>query len=153
MKFTESMASILAILSLVSLLNLTGCSGVLPATLQEKLEAGGTADDHIAAAMLYQAKVRELEAEAVEYEIAVSKFGASRDSKGFHHDALRMAAQQKRYDAQQMQELYAAHLAQAQALHGKISPQYGSSSDGGDCASPLKDPTDDPMAPCHHVRR
>ncbi len=123
MKFTESMASILAILPLVGLLNLTGCSGVLPATLEEKLASGGTADDHLAAAMLYQAKVRELEAEAVEYEIAVSKFGASRDSKGFHHDALRMAAQQKWSDAKQMQELYATHLAQAQTLHGKLQPQ------------------------------
>lgn len=79
MRFTESMVSILAILPLVGLFNLTGCSGELPVTLQEKLAAGGTADDHIAAATFYQAKVRELEAEAVEYEIAVSKFGASRD--------------------------------------------------------------------------
>ena len=133
MKFTESMASILAILPLVGLLNLTGCSGVLPATLEEKLASGGTADDHFAAAMLYQNKARELEAEAVEFEVAVSKFGASRDSRGFHHDALRMAAQKKRYDAQQMQALYAAHLAQAQtpALHEKIPHQYGSSDGEG----------------------
>lgn len=123
MRFTESMASILAILPLVGLLNLTGCSGVLPATLEEKLASGGTADDHIAAAMLYQAKVQALEAEAVEYEIAVTKFGASGGSKGFHHEALRMAAQQKRHDAQQMQTLYAAHLAKALALRGKLQPE------------------------------
>ena len=38
----------------------------------------------LAAAMLYQNKARELEAEAVEYETAVSKIAPYQDSKGFH---------------------------------------------------------------------
>ena len=122
MRFTESMASILAILPLVGLLNLTGCSGVLSATLGEKLASGGTADDHIAAAMLYQNKAQELEAEAVKYETAASKTGPS-DSKGFQHAALLNAAQQKRADAKEMQELYVTHFKQAQSLHGKAQPQ------------------------------
>ena len=123
MKSTKSIVGVLAMLPLVGLLNLTGCSRVLPAALEAKLASTPTADDHLAAAMLYQNKARELEAEAVEYETAVSKLRRSGDSKGFHHDALKMAAQQKRSDAKQMQELYATHLAQAQALHGEIQPQ------------------------------
>ena len=123
MRFNKSRVGALAVFALVSLLNLAGCSGVLPAALEEKLASGGTADDHLAAAMLYQTKARELEAEAAEYEAQVPKAGLSGDSKGFHHETLRMAAQQKRYAAKQMQQLYASHLAQAQALHGKTQPQ------------------------------
>ena len=104
---------------------LPGCSGVLPATLQEKLATTDNAEDHLAAAMLYQNKARELEAEAEEYERAVSTLESSGDSKGFHYGALRMAAQKKRHEAKQMQKLYASHAAQAQALalHGKAQPQ------------------------------
>jgi hypothetical protein len=125
MRVHKSIVSVLATLPLVGLLTLTGCGGVLPATLEEKLASTPTADDHVAAAMLYQKKARELEAEAVEYETAVSKLGHSGDSKGFHHEALRMGAQQKRDEAKQMQALYATHFAQAQAqaLHGKLQPE------------------------------
>ena len=122
MRFNKPIAGALAVFSLASLLNLAGCSGVLPAVLDEKLASGGTADDHLAAAIVYQNKARELEAEAAEYETQVPKAGLSGDSKGFHHEALRMAAQQKRHDAQQMRELYASHLAQAQTLYGKTQP-------------------------------
>ena len=72
---------------------------------------------------MYQNEARELEAEAVESETAVSKFTPYQDSKGFHHGPLKMAAHGKRYEAKQMQDLYAAHLAQAQALCGKLAPQ------------------------------
>ena len=68
MRFNKTIGGVLAMLPLVGLLTLTGCSGVLPATLEETLATGGTADDHLAAAMLYQDKARELKAEAAEYE-------------------------------------------------------------------------------------
>ena len=122
MRFNKPIVGVLGTLSLMGLLTLAGCSGVLPATLEARLASGGTADDHLAAAMLYQNKARELEADAVEYETQVSKIAFSSDSKGFHHAALRWAAQQKRLDAKQMQQLYATHLAQAQALYGKTQP-------------------------------
>ena len=72
MKFKKSIVGVLAMLPLVAGLTLTGCSGVLPTTLEEKLMSTPTADDHLAAARLYQNKARELEAEAEEYERAVS---------------------------------------------------------------------------------
>ena len=122
MKSNKSLFGALAMLSLVGLLSFTGCNGVLPATLQEKLAGTGNAEDHLAAAMLYQNKARELEAEAVKYEMAASKTGPN-DSKGFQHAALLNAAQQKRLDAKEMQELYVTHFNQAQSLYGKAQSQ------------------------------
>jgi len=122
MRSDKSLSGALALLPLVGLLSFTGCSGVLPATLQEKLATTGSEEDHLAAAMLYQNKARELEAEAVKYEAAASKTGPN-DSKGFQHAALLNAAQQKRADAKEMQELYVTHFKQAQSLHGKAQPQ------------------------------
>ena len=122
MRLNKSIFGVLAMLSLLGSLGLTGCSTVLPETLEAKLVSNATAEDHLAAAMLYQNKAQELEAEAVKYETAASKTGPS-DSKGFQHAALLNAAQQKRADAKEMQELYVTHVKQAQSLHGKAQPQ------------------------------
>ena len=122
MSFNTPINGVLAMLLLLGLLGLTGCSTVLPATLEAKLVSNATAEDHLAAAMLYQNRARELEAEAVTYETAASK-ASSYDSKGFHHAALLNAAQQKRADAKEMQERYAAHFKQSQSLHGRAQPQ------------------------------
>ena len=122
MRSNKSLFGALAVLPLVGLLSVTGCSGMLPATLQEKLAVTGNAEDHLAAAMLYENKARELEAEAVKYETAASKTGPY-DFKGFHHAALLNAARQKRLDAKEMRELYVTHFEQAQSLHGKAQPQ------------------------------
>ena len=123
MRSNKSLLGALALLPLVGLLSFTGCSGVLPATLQEKLDTTGNEEDHLAAAMLYQNKARELEAEAIQFETAVSNVGSYADTKGFHRAALRSAAQEKRYGATQMQQLYAQHLGQARALYGKTQPE------------------------------
>ena len=122
MKSKKSLFGALALLPLLGLLSLTGCNRVLPATLQEKLATTGNAEDHLTAAMLYQNKARELEAEAAKYETAASKSGPN-DSKGFHHAALLNAAQQKRADAKEMQELYVTHFKEAQSLHSKAQSQ------------------------------
>jgi hypothetical protein len=122
MRFDRSKFGVMAMLPLIGLLTLTGCSGVLSATMEEKLAAGGTADDHLAAARLYQDKARELNANAAQYETALSKIGPYEDTKGFRRGALTAAAQENRYEAKQMQEQYATHLAEAQALYGKVQP-------------------------------
>ena len=109
-------------LPLVGVLGLTGTNGAMAASLEEKLAAAGTAEDHLAAARLYQNEARELDAEAAKFETAVSKIGRCDDTKGFKRAALTAAAQEKRVDAKEMQELYAAHLRQANALHGKLQP-------------------------------
>src|SRR6185295_7136105 len=113
----------LAMLPLVGVLGLTGTNGAMAASLEEKLAAAGTAEDHLAAARLYQNEARELDAEAAKFETAVSKIGRYDDTKGFKRAALTAAAQEKRVDAKEMQELYAEHMRQANALHGKVQPQ------------------------------
>ena len=123
MRFSKTIGSVLAMLPLVGLLNLTGPSEALSATLEEELAAGGTADEHLAAARMYQNEAREFGTKAAQFEAAISKIGPYDDPKGFRRAALTMGAQENRYEAGQMQELYAAHLAQAQTLHGKIQPQ------------------------------
>ena len=112
----------LAMLPLVGLLGLTGYNGAMAAPLEEKGAATGTAEDHLAAARLYQNEARELDAEAAKFETAVSKIGRYEDTKGFKRAALTAAAQEKRVDAKEMQELYATHMRQANALYGKVQP-------------------------------
>jgi hypothetical protein len=123
MRFRNRIIGALALLPLVGLLSLTGNHGAMAASLEEKLAGAGTAEDHLAAARLYQNEARDLDAEAAKFETAVSKIGRYDDTKGFRRAALTAAAQEKRVDAKEMQELYAAHMRQANALHGKVQPQ------------------------------
>jgi hypothetical protein len=118
MRAHKSIFDVLARLPLVRLLNLKRASRVLPPILEERLESTDNADDHLAAAMVYQDKARELEAEAVEFETVASKIGPYEDTKGFRRTALMTAAQEKRHRAKQMQQLYAAHLEKGQSLPG-----------------------------------
>ncbi|WP_455371862.1 hypothetical protein [Petrachloros mirabilis] len=105
------------------LVGLTGCGGVLPAHLEGKLASNGSADDHMAAAMLYQNKATQLEAKADRYEILASKIGVHEDPKGFRRGALVMAAQENRTASKEMHELYASHFEKAQTMYGKKSPE------------------------------
>jgi hypothetical protein len=123
MRINTFIFGVLVMLPLLGLLGLTGCSAVLPATLEAKLASNATAEDHLAAAMLYQNKARELEVEANQFETAVANVGSYADTKGFHRAALRSGAQEKRYGATQMQQLYVQHLGQARVLYGKTQPE------------------------------
>ena len=123
MKVNTTIFGVLAMLPLLGSLSLTGCSTVLPANLEAKLASNASAEDHLAAAMIYKNKARELEADASQFETAALKVGAYADTKGFHRAALRGAAQEKRYDATQMQQLYVQHLGQARTLYGKMQPE------------------------------
>ena len=105
------------------LLGLTGCSSVLPDQLQGKLDANGSADDHMVAAMLYQNEAKRLDAEADRYEQRLASIGASADPKGFHRESLRIAAEESRRAAEQMQTLYASHFERAQTMYGMKQPE------------------------------
>jgi hypothetical protein len=110
MRVKKSIFRPLAMLPLVGLLSLTGNNnGAMAAPLEEKLAATGSAEDHFAAARHNQNEARELAAEAAQFETAVSKIGRYEDTKGFRRAALRAAAQEKRYHAKEMQELYMPH--------------------------------------------
>lgn len=107
----------------LGLVGLTGCGGVLPSHLEGKLASNGSADDHMAAALLYQSKAEQLDAKASRYEASASKVGAYEDPKGFRRGALVIAAQENRAASKQMNELYAAHFEKAQTMYGKKSPE------------------------------
>ncbi|HKP01634.1 MAG TPA: hypothetical protein VJU02_08375 [Nitrospiraceae bacterium] len=115
MRFKKSIFAGLAILSLVGLLNLTGNSAVMAEPLEdaEELAATGTAEGHLAAAKVYQREVEELDAKAAEFETAASKVRPFMDK-------LRTATEANRAEAKEMQELIAAHLREANLLHGKV---------------------------------
>ncbi len=119
----ERKKALLFALPLLVLLELTGCSTVLPADLEGKLLTGGTADDHLAAAIHYQNKGNQLESEAARYEALVGKVGAHEDPKGLRRSGWVIAAQESRTAAKQMHELYAAHFEKAQTMYGKKSPE------------------------------
>ena len=107
---------------LMVLLGMTGCGSVLPTQLETKLASNGNAEDHMAAAMLYQKKAEALKAKANQYETEASRIGQLEDPKGFRRQALEVAAEENRQKARQMEELYAAHFEKAQTRYGKKSP-------------------------------
>lgn len=118
MRFKKSIVGGLALFPLVGLLSLMGNSGVMaePRKDAEELAAIGTAEGHLAAARVYQIEVRELAAKAAEIETEASKVRP-------YIDKLRTAAEANRVETKEMQELYAAHLREANVLHGKVQPQ------------------------------
>lgn len=119
----ESKYSVLAAFSLAALLGLIGCSGVAATELDSALASNESADDHMAAATLYQSKAEQLAAEADRYEAEASKIGPHEDPKGFRRRGLITAAQEKRSAAGHMQELYVAHLEKALTMHGMKKPE------------------------------
>lgn len=119
----KSTYSLLAVFQAVALLGLIGCSSVSATQPEGMLASNANADDHMAAAMLYQSKAQELAAEADRYETEASKLGPYVDPKGFRRGGLMTAAQEKRGAAAHMQELYAAHLEKAQTMYGMKKPE------------------------------
>ena len=115
--------TLLFALPLLGLLGLAGCSTVIPADLKSRLASDGSADEHMAAAVLYQNEAQQLKAEADQYEAEAAKIGELEDTKGFRRRALQIAAEEKRNKAKRMEELYAAQLEKAQTTYGKKSPE------------------------------
>ena len=115
--------SVLAAIPLAALLGLIGCGGVFATQPEDLVASNANADDHMAAAMLYQSKARQLSAEADRYEAEVLKIGPYEDPKGFRRAGLTTAAQEKRGEAAHIQELYAAHIEKAQTMYGMKKPE------------------------------
>jgi hypothetical protein len=114
----------LSVVAVAGWIMLTGCAGngAIPTNLEKLLGANGTADDHIAAAMLYQQKAEQLAGDAAQFEQQRKNIGLHEDLKGFRRAALRTAAQTRRQEAAEMEQLYAAHVGKAQTMMGKQQP-------------------------------
>lgn len=102
-----------------------GCAGerVLPGQLQSRISSNGTADDHLAAALLYQKEAQRAQTDASKYERAAASIKPIEDPKGFRRSALMTAAQTHQQYAGEMQQLYAAHQTKAETMMGKQQPQ------------------------------
>ncbi len=105
----------------------TGCAvageGILPGQLESRIAKDGTADDHLAAALLYQKEAQRAQAEANKYAKAAASIKPIEDPKGFRRGALLTAAQTHEKYAGEMQQLYAAHQTKAETMMGKQQPQ------------------------------
>ncbi len=110
------------------LVGLAGCSfagdHALPIDLRSRLESSHTtADDHLAAALLYQQQAQLARTKADKYEQAAASIKPLEDPKGFRRSALMTSAQEHRKMADEMEQLYATHEAKAQTMLGKQQVQ------------------------------
>lgn len=96
---------------------------VLPSQLESRLASNGTADDHLAAALLYQKEAQRAQTEGNKYTQAAASIRPIEDPKGFRRSALMRTAQQNQKYAVEMLQLYAAHQAKAETMLGKQQPQ------------------------------
>jgi hypothetical protein len=120
----KSPVLVLSAIFLLIPIGFVGCSfagnQVLPEDLENRVSSSsGTADDHLAAALLYQQQAQSAKTEAEKYEHAAASIKQVEDPKGFRRSALLTAAQERRKAADEMQQLYATHEAKAQTMLGK----------------------------------
>ena len=113
----------IAIMSL-SLIGMTGYTFAGDQILSRdinRIASQGTADEHRGAAIIYRERARELEAEAAQYAREAADTSLQ-DSKGFRRGALKMAAGSLQRQADEMQQLSANHLKQADSMtaHQKV---------------------------------
>ncbi|BFU96071.1 MAG: hypothetical protein NTNFB02_27930 [Nitrospira sp.] len=110
-----------------TLIGNVGCSfakdQVLPQDLQTRVASQGTADDHLAAALVYQKEAERAHTKADTFEKAAASIRPLEDTKGFRRSALMTAAQTYQQYAGEMQQLYAAHQAKAETMLGHQRPQ------------------------------
>jgi len=109
----------LAILSL-SLIGMTGYTfagdQILSRDLVSRVASEGTPDDHRGAALIYRERARQLEAEAAQYAREAAGIRSLQDTKGFRRGALKMAAGSLQSQADEMKQLSASHLKQADSM-------------------------------------
>ena len=114
----------LAIMSL-SLIGMTGYTFAGDQILSRdinRIASQGTADEHRGAALVYRERARQLEAEAAQYAREAAIVKSLEDTKGFRRGALKMAAGSLQKQADEMQQLSANHLKQADSMtaHQKV---------------------------------
>ncbi|MDF0644764.1 MAG: hypothetical protein P0111_12075 [Nitrospira sp.] len=96
---------------------------VIPNDLETRVASDGTAEDHLAAALLYQKEAQRAQAEVNKYQQTAASIRPIEDPKGFRRNALTTAAQTHQLYAGEMQQLYAAHQTKADTMLGKHQPQ------------------------------
>jgi len=118
--------AVLAILTLGMVI--TGCvsarDSMLPLQLESRLAGNGNADDHQAAAVLYETEAQRLEAEALKYEQRAEALGRQlMDPKGFRRSGLLTLVGKNRKEAAELRELSAMHHTKALTMMGRQPSQ------------------------------
>lgn len=98
-----------------------GCSlagdQILPAHLESRISSSnGTADDHLAAARLYQQHAQQLQADAASYARQAETITPLEDPKGFRRNALKTAAQERQKEANEILRLVTEHQRKAETM-------------------------------------
>lgn len=97
-----------------------GCPGVgewrLPAELESKLESTAAAEDHLSAALIYQKQAEQVEITALKFEDSAQKITQLEDPKNFRRSGLKIAGQQCRKEAIDLQRLADHHRQKAETL-------------------------------------
>jgi len=102
---------------------------VVPPQIEGRLAAHDTAENHLAAARLYQQQAERAHAAAKQYAATAATIRPIEDPKGVRRSALMTAAQARQKLAGEMQQLAAAHQATATTTLGQPHPQDGQSGD------------------------
>src|SRR4051812_48565794 len=100
---------------------LVGCAYAggfqLPDSLQSRLQSPhSTADDHKAAAQLYQQQAQQLKEQAARYAQEADSISQLEDTKGFRRTALKTAAREREKEAKDLSMASAEHLRQAETM-------------------------------------
>lgn len=97
-----------------------GCPGVgewrLPAEIESKLQSTAAAEDHLSAASIYQKAAQEVEMTALKFEDSAQKITQLEDPKNFRRSGLKIAGQQCRKEAIDLQRLADHHRHKAETL-------------------------------------
>lgn len=101
----------------------TAGEGILPASLEARLASNANADDHMAAARLYQEKAHDLLLEARRYEQEAQAIANSplivQDRMSLKREELNRAAETARTKANKMQQLSDEHRTRALTMTGR----------------------------------
>jgi hypothetical protein len=95
---------------------------VFPQIQDRSASTTSTAEDHRAAALLYQQGAKQARTEANRYTQTAASVRPIEDPKGFRRSALMTAAQQQQSDARDLQKLYAEHQTRGETTLSKQQP-------------------------------
>ena len=97
---------------------LAGCAE-MPSHVATQAGTSVTAEDHLAAALMYQKQAQQLDLEALKFEGEHARITTYEDPKGFRRSALKTAAQSCRKEAAELNGLAAQHRQKAEEREKK----------------------------------
>lgn len=121
--------ALLAVVSAVMLVvgSLAGCSTLDRQEdleqLEKKLASNASAEDYLAAALLYQRQAQRLEIQASRYEQEAAVITPLEDPKEFRRAGLRVVAQLRRKQAEDFLQFAADHRQKAEKMLNSQKPR------------------------------